>query len=290
MNILTLLMNQGRALSLENKYRAPLSHISDAEFKIFSQFGEDGVIQYLIHEVGIKKSEEIFIEFGVQNYEEANTKFLLLNNNWKGLIMDSDAENIRHIKAQDYYWRHDLTAIEAWITRENINSLITEANFSGSIGLLSIDIDGNDYWVWEKISVINPVIVIIEYNSVFGNQIPISVPYKDGFRREVEHYSHLFAGSSIAALAHLGKLKNYSLIGSNLAGNNLFFVRDDRVGRLKVLSIEEAFVESRFRESRDKLGNLDYLSGKSRLKAIEHLEVVNVVSGYSNSISRFLEG
>ena len=87
----------GKTLSKLNNQKSP-NKIEDIEFKIFSQFGDDGIIQYLINKLDIDRKYHNFIEFGVENYEESNTKFLLLNNNWSGLILDSSSENINYIK------------------------------------------------------------------------------------------------------------------------------------------------------------------------------------------------
>src|SRR6266404_297437 len=153
--------------------------LRDAEFKVFSQFGDDGIIQYLIHRLA--PLPDSFVEFGVENYRESNTRFLLLNNNWRGLVMDSDEDSIRYIQKDDVSWRHTLTAHCAFINRDNINDLLAEAGFTGEIGLLSIDIDGNDYWVWEKLEVVDPVIVIVEYNSIFGSDLAVTIPYDPKF-------------------------------------------------------------------------------------------------------------
>ena len=77
--------------------------LDKSEFKVFSQFGEDGIIQDLISKLNLKNKS--FVEFGVENYEEANTRFLLENNNWHGLIIDSSSKHISHIKKQNYYWK-----------------------------------------------------------------------------------------------------------------------------------------------------------------------------------------
>ena len=181
-----LLILQGLDLALKNAERAPLRSIQDAEFKVFSQYGEDGILQYLIRETGISRQETSFVEFGVQNYAESNTRFLLMNDHWRGMIIDGSKEHMDYVRNQDIYWRHDLTAIDAWIDRDNINQLIGDAGFSGDIGILSVDIDGNDYWVWEKIDIVKPVIVVVEWNSVFGSEHAISVPYNPSFQREKE--------------------------------------------------------------------------------------------------------
>jgi hypothetical protein len=274
-----LLVLQGRALALQIAERAPLGDLRQAEFKVFSQYGEDGILQYLIRETGITRDETSFVEFGVQDYSESNTRFLLMNDHWRGMIIDGSEEYMAQVRAHKIYWRHDLTAVSAWIDRDNINHLIGDAGFGGEIGILSVDIDGNDYWVWERIDVANPVIVVAEYNSIFGGRYPVSVPYDAAFQRDQAHYSHMFWGASIAALVHLGMTKGYALVGSNTAGNNLFFVRNDRLGRLKQVSVEAGFVDARYRESRDIDGNLTFLGGAKRRLEIMDLPVVDVVSG-----------
>jgi hypothetical protein len=269
---------QGRALALHNQQRTGIKSLHDVEFKVFSQFGEDGIIQYLIQVAKITPEEMTFIEFGVENYLESNTRFLLVNNNWRGLVLDGSEQNINTIKKQDFYWRNDLTALHAWIDRDNINLLLENAGFSGEIGLLSVDIDGNDYWVWQAINVVNPVIVVVEWNSVFGSEAAISIPYDPEFFRSNAHYSNLYYGASISAFEYLGKQKGYSLIGSNSAGNNLFFIRNDRVGSLKPLTAREAYVKSRIREARDPKGNLTYLSNDARFNEIKDMPVVIVAT------------
>jgi hypothetical protein len=135
----------GKNLVHQVKTHGIYENIHDAEFKVFSQFGDDGIIQYLVNIADIPN--KTFIEFGVGNYTESNTRFLLANDNWTGLVMDSSEKNIRYIQRDAIYWRHDLTAVSAFVDRENINQLFTDNGFVGEIGLLSIDIDGNDYWI-----------------------------------------------------------------------------------------------------------------------------------------------
>ena len=250
------------------------SSLREAEFKVFSQFGDDGIIQYLIHRLA--PLPDSFVEFGVENYRESNTRFLLLNNNWRGLVMDSDAASIDHIQHDEIYWRHTLTARRAFVTRDNIDDLLKEAGFLGEVGLLSIDIDGNDYWVWEKLTAINPVIVIVEYNSIFGSDLAVTIPYHPNFARHQAHYSGQFWGASLTALTQLAEKKGYSPVGCNSAGNNAYFVRTDKIDNLPVLTAKEAFVDARFRDSRDKSGKLNYLTGAQRFQAIADLEVYDL--------------
>jgi hypothetical protein len=254
-------------------------NIQDAEFKVFSQFGDDGIIQYLVNRVEIPAAQRRFIEFGVENYRESNTRFLLLNNNWSGLILDGSAENINSIKNDQIYWKHDLTAVNSFIDRDNINELIAANGFAGEVGILSIDIDGNDYWIWEAIDVVDPAIVIIEYNSVFGATRAVAVPYDPLFNCSQAHHSNLFWGSSLKALCQLGKRKGYAFVGADSHGNNAYFVAQDKLGKLKELTAEGGYVGSKFRESRDETGQLTYVSGRQRLELIKYLQVFDFEKG-----------
>jgi hypothetical protein len=174
-----------------------VNSLADVEFRVYSQGGEDGIIEWLVERLEIPT--HAFIEFGVDTYRESNTRFLLSNPNWRGLIFDGSKENIAFVRRDDIYRMHDLTAISAFVVRDNINNLIESRKFVGEIGLLSIDIDGNDYWIWEEINIINPVIVVCEYNAIFGDIHPIVIPYDPGFYRTQAHYSNLYFGSTAPA-------------------------------------------------------------------------------------------
>jgi hypothetical protein len=260
-----------------------IENLEDVEFKVFSQFGDDGIIQWLIHHLDIPN--KTFLEFGVGDYRESNTRFLLMNNNWSGLVMDSSRKNIKKIVNSEYYWKFELTARQAFITCDNINRLISAQGFDEEIGLLHIDLDGNDYWIWKEINTINPVIVIMEYNGLFGIDRLITIPYSADFYRTNAHYSNLYFGASLNALNHLAIQKGYSFIGCNSAGNNAFFIRNDKLNeKVKEVSLEQGYVISKTRESRDKRGKLTYISGKNRLEMIRGMPVVNVLTGETESL------
>jgi hypothetical protein len=257
-----------------------IDSLQDVEFSVSSQWGEDGIIDWLIERAGIPAALHSFIEFGVQSYRVSNTRFLLQLRNWRGLIMDDGSEALASVKADGLYWKYDLTVKQAFITRDNINDLITSAGFSGEVGLLSIDVDGNDYWVWEAIAAINPVICVCEYNAVFGDVQPISIPYDPGFSRAQAHFSHLYFGASIAALHSLATRKGYRFVGTNLAANDAFFIREDYAQRFVDRSLRNIqALPSKFRESRNREGQLDYIGGLDRLQAIARMPVVNTVTG-----------
>jgi hypothetical protein len=266
-----------KLLVAQHRGRGALARLSDAEFKVFSQFGDDGIIQYLVHT--LEPLERRFIEFGVQDYTESNTRFLLLNDNWQGLVLDGGAANVARIRSQDWFWRHDLTAVHSFIDRDNVNALFRKHDFSGPIGLLSIDLDGNDYWVWEAIDAVAPAFVVCEYNAVFGASRAVTVPYDPLFDRTRAHPSNLYWGASLKALCLLAERKGLAFVGANSAGNNAYFVRHERLGALRPLRCEDGFVESRFRESRDAQGRLTFLSGAARRSAIAGMGLVDVERG-----------
>ena len=274
----TTLLAVGSMLS-KQQWLMNSTNINDYEFKIFSQWGDDGIIQYLIKNVSIENN--VFIEFGVENYFESNTRFLMMNNNWSGFVMDSSCEAMNSLRNQSWYWKYCLSQKAAFIDRNNINDLLSETGFS-NIGLLHIDIDGNDYHILTEIVLakLNPSIIIMEYNSVFGNERAITIPYRKDFMLTKAHYSNLFFGASLAAINHAAVKKGYSLVGCNLAGNNSYFVRKDLLSeKIKELSVKSAYKESLFRESRNQDFSLSLLDGQKRLDIIKGIEVVNVVTG-----------
>lgn len=249
--------------------------INESEFKVYSQWGEDGIIQFLLRYVPIYN--KVFIEFGVENYTEANTRFLLVNNYWSGLVLDGDESNISFIKNDmRVSYAHDLIAEAVFITKDNINDIITRNGISGDIGILSVDIDGNDYWVWEAINCISPRIVICEYNSIFGPDAKVTVPYKSDFFRGTAHFSNIYYGASISALTYLANKKGYSLVAGNQAGNNVFFVRNDVMGTLSVKTPREAFRKAAFKEAKDENGKLSYETFDRRFEKIAGLALVDV--------------
>lgn len=263
---------ESRQLATQNK-----RDFNDYEYQVFSQWGEDGLIQYLINKVAIENT--IFVEFGVEKYLECNTRFLLINNNWSGLVIDGSEQNINSIKSDPIYWKYNLKAECAFIDKDNINSIIQMGGISGDIGLLSIDIDGNDYWVWDAINAVNPRIVICEYNSLWGPKLSVSTPYNPSFFRTEAHFSNLYYGASITALTELAKAKGYSLVGSNKAGNNIFFVRNDILGSIKVVTPEDAWVQSQFRESRNESKQLEFLTFSERLNRLADMPLVSIANG-----------
>jgi len=264
-------------LQLEfNNKKDRVHKLSEVEFQVFSQFGDDGIIQYLINKIPIKN--KTFIEFGVENYREANTRFLLINNYWSGLIIDGNNNNIDSIKKEQLYNFYDLQAECSFITQSNINDLISLAKFENEIGILSVDIDGNDYWVWSAINNIKPIIIICEYNSLFGFEHPYTIVYKDDFVRGVD-YPFSFYGTSLRSAYDLAEMKGYSFIGCNSAGNNAYFIRKDYISYLPFPEVtpEQGYIFSSFTETWDKQGLS--VRGADRIRNLKNLPVMNTASG-----------
>jgi hypothetical protein len=248
--------------------------LADVEFRGFSQWGEDGILDWLVERLpGIP---EKFVEFGVENYRESNTRLLLWLRNWRGLVIDGSLPHVNDIRKQDVSWRFDLKAACAFIDRDNINDLISLSEFGDEIGLLSIDVDGNDYWIWQNLNVVKPVIVVCEYNAVFGDLRRITIPYRPDFCRSRAHYSNLYFGASLQALIELGKTKGYTFVGTNSNGCNAFFVRHDRAPAI-LDSLEDVSSHgSRFLESRDMTGRLSFVRGGRRVDAIRNMPVFDL--------------
>lgn len=268
----------GRILSNQIKNEEfQLNSIQNVEFSVFSQFGDDGIIQWLIQNLDIPN--KTFIEFGVEDFSESNSRFLMMNDNWSGFVMDGSELNIKILKSSYYYWKYDLACKAVFITKDNINNLIEEQKFHREVGLLHIDIDGNDYHIWKEIDVIEPIIVIVEFNGIFGKDRPLSVIYDENFIRSNAHHSNLLFGSSIKSLYELALEKGYSFIGCNSGGNNAYFVRNDKLNDVvRPVTLEQGYIESKFRESRDKNNNLSFLNKAKGRELLKGVDVYNTMT------------
>ena len=261
------IFNSGIIISNQNYKRfKKINNLSDVEFSSFSQWGDDGIIDWLINNLKLKNKK--FVEIGIQDYWECNTRFLLKKRNWDGLIIDMSNSYIEKIKNQNIYWKHSLIAKQIEITKDNINKTLIEANFDKNIGLLSLDIDSNDYWVIEAMNV-SPDIVVCEYNGIFGDQLRVSVPYKKKFDRTKEHYSNLYYGCSIKSLISLFKKKKFIFLGTNSAGNNAYFVNIKKINFLRNKIKQTKIFGPKFRESRNKKYKKSFISSDTAINIIK---------------------
>lgn len=253
-----------------------LSRLADAEFKVFSQFGEDGILQYLLTRVDTP--DRTFFEIGVEDYYEANTRFLLLAKKWRGLVIEGNADQVRAICESNLAWRTSLTALAEFVTRDTINRIVADAGLGGDIGLFSIDIDGNDFWVWQALTATRPRIVICEFNRLYGYRLPLSIPYDPKFISSAAHPSRWYCGASLAGLDYLAQEKGYSLVGCTSEGVNAFFVRNDVMGSLIAVTPFECFAQ--VTPAPPGASSV----AKDKLTAIGHLPLVNTSTGQSASI------
>ncbi len=224
---------------LEQKKKNELPDIRETGFKLFSQFEEDGILLYLFSLIGF--SNRTFIEFGSDDGINSNSANLYFHHNFSGLFMDGNKKAID--RGRYFFSKHNNPSKkppifkEAMIKVNNINSLIKESGFEGEIGLLSIDIDGNDYWIWKAIDVVSPQIVIIETHNEFGMN-DIIVPYDPDYFYPGKH--PVYHGASPVAMTKLAAKKGYRLVAANELGFNFIFLRND----LLINEIKEVSVES----------------------------------------------
>ncbi len=271
-------------LVISKKYK-DITKLEQSECKIFSQNGEDGILDYITSMLKIERPN--FIEIGVGTYVEANTRFIYDRFSPKGIIIDAEKDLKNKVFSNINPWKGDLRVIEEKISTENINDIISK-NCNFGIDIFSLDIDSIDYWIIDKLKPNISKIFVAEYNAVFGGTLEVTTPNLKNFNRQEYHYSHLCFGMSLKALINIMKKKNFYFIGTNSVRNNAFFISNDYPidQYFKNLKIEDInyYVDSNIRESRDIKGNLNYLSGEKKLIEIYDCEVVDLSSDIEKKI------
>ena len=263
------------------------SGLGDLEFRIFSQYGEDGIINYLS---GLVSAEErSFVEIGVEDYTEANTRFLLTHRLWRGTIIDASGAHVRTVEDTGLRWKYGVEPLVSFVEPDNLETSLDAADVPDTIGLLSIDIDGMDYWVLESMHR-RARIIVVEYNSLFGPHATVSLPYIRSFDRRSHHYSTLYFGASLGAFDFLLRPRGYRLIGCTTAGNNAFFVHEEMVCPLETLTPQQAFVDGIFRQARDVSGRLTYEAASASVgDDLEVLPLVDVATGKALAVRSVLK-
>ena len=213
----------------ENLYEHPKyqdsKKLNKYECKVYSQNGEDGIIEEIFNRIGI--TNKYFVEFGVGNGLENNTVYLLIKG-WKGYWIEGSPNFCKRIEKDfhDHIQQQQLQLKQAFITAENIENLFAEAKVPQELDLLSIDIDGNDYWVWKAIDNYRPRVVIVEYNALYPPNTNWIMKYNPNHSWKYDSYF----GASLSSLENLATLKGYKLVACCFSGINAFFVREDLVG------------------------------------------------------------
>jgi hypothetical protein len=219
----------------------------DVGFQLYSQSDDDGILLYLFSILG--PTNRIVVELCAGDGIECQATNLILNHKWNGILFDGNPVSVQ--RGRDWFYTHRSALVclpeftHAWITRDNVNDLVAASGIGGEVDLFSLDIDGNDYWVWDALTVIKPRVVVAEYNPILGADRSITIPYHESFNAyQYPMFGWLpnYCGASLRALTKLAGRKGYRLVGTNISEFNAFFVRDD----LKAAEIPEVSVESCF--------------------------------------------
>jgi hypothetical protein len=240
-------------LQLWHHYRSQIESnrvpkLCETGFRCFSQFEEDGLILFIMATMGIQSG--VFLDLGSNDGINSNCANLALNFGWRGTFIDGNEEAITRgrsfYKSHPDTWLYPPKFVCAMITRENINPLLIEASVPPDIDFMSIDIDGNDYWVWDAISVTSPKVVIIETHVEFGLN-NIVVPYdKDYVYPPAQHPEYF--GASPVAMEKLARRKGYRLVGANRLGFNTIYVREGLAPMRPPVSVESILSHPRNKE------------------------------------------
>lgn len=210
------------------RQQTPLAAISDAEFSVFSQNGEDGILLYIFSLIGM--TNRTCVEICAGTGIECNTANLIVHHGFHGLLVDGQASNVARGRA--FYARgpetrlHPPIFIQSWVTRENVNDIIKNNGFRGEIDLLSLDLDGVDFWIWDAIDCIQPRVVVAEVQNIWPADVAVTVPYNPQFQAEYTPDGVDYGGASLLAFVRLARQKGYRLVGCQRYGYNAFFVRE----------------------------------------------------------------
>ncbi len=255
------------------------ANLWDMEFKVYSQWGEDGILSYLCDELEISKPR--MIEFGAGNFTECNSRFLAEYRNASVVLVDARQDLLDSVSNTHLNWRTSIHGISDWITPNNINELASHSKeLIGNVDIVSLDLDGNDYWVAEALNFEDTRIVVVEYNPIFGGARAVTVPRDDMFDRTTAHFSNLYYGASLMAFIRLFSRKGFDFVGTNRVGNNAFFVAKKYTNQINLVIPDDSdltkYVDWRVRESRNETGELTFLSKEEGSRLISHLPLLEV--------------
>lgn len=204
------------------------SLLRDVALSVHSQFEEDGILLVLF--AWLRTTNRQCIELCSGDSMESNSANLILNHGWNGILCDGDPENVR--AARRFFSRCRSTRLwppviaREWLTAENVNDFLRGHDAHAEPDLLSIDVDGNDYWLWKAIDSIRPRVVVIEINHLWGTDRAVTIPYDPEFRAITTRHGTDYAGASLPAMVKLGREKGFRLVAVNRLGTNAFFVRN----------------------------------------------------------------
>lgn len=266
-------------------------NLNNLDYKVYSQNGEDGILDYFLSCLNIDKPK--FVEIGIGDYSECNSRFIFERTSPKGLVIDCIENLKKKVSKNVKLWKGDLKIINEKINSNNIIEILNNNSFLDELDLFSLDIDSTDYWVLKKMPNNFSKIAIIEYNSVFGPDLKITVPNIDNFNRNEYHFSNLCFGASLRAIIDLMEEKNFKFVGTNLARCNAFFILEKYLDKINVEIPNKNnlsnHTDSNIRESRDQSGKLNYISGDERIKSIYECDIVDLNDNKIKKIKSFFE-
>ena len=207
-----------RAAYLEPETLPYPQRLTASRFRLHSQNSEDGMLLALFQQIGV--SSKRFVELG-SGSSGGNAAMFAAEFGWTGLMVEGDQAKADIVGRR---FPH-VTATCAWITPESVNDLLERHAFTGEVDLLSVDVDGNDYWVWQALTACTGRVVMLEYNSMFGPDRSVTIPYDPKFNRREHRFCYF--GASLAALTKLSATKGYRLVAVEPTGVNAFFLRND---------------------------------------------------------------
>ena len=252
----------------------------DAEVKVYSQWGEDGILDYLCNKIDLSKPR--VLEIGAGNFSECNSRFLAENRNASIFAVDGRDDLESSVESNSLRSKNHIFAYQTWVSPNNINQIISKAQTSiGNLDIFSLDLDGNDYWILKEANLESVSIVVAEYNPLFGHLRAVSVPRDDEFDRKSKHYSWLYYGASLKAFEYVLDTKGFQFVGTNRVGNNAFFVRKDLTDKIPIVPETDysIYTDWRVRETRSRDGRLTFASGNERVSEISLLALIDLETG-----------
>jgi hypothetical protein len=222
-----------------------LPSFCEAGFRVYSQSDEDGLLLLIFSQLGFTNRRCVEMAFGTPY--GANVTNLILNWGFMGLMVECKeiATSQHFFETHRDTWVYPPRVLQAWITPDNVNQLCATHGYTGPIDFFSLDMDSTDYWVWERLTAIEPRVVVVEFNPALGPERSVTVPNRSGSREQHPHYY----GASIKAFVKLARRKGYRYVGANRYGYNAFFVREDIAPAcLPEARVEDAFLHQRAQE------------------------------------------
>lgn len=198
-------------MSTDQASAADKPKLKDFGFNRHSQFGEDGVIERIFGVLGTRS--KVCVEFGAWDGFHLSNTAHLWTHGWKGVLIEGDPKRFRELTVN--VAAHDCVCIEAWVARDGpgcLEALLRQHGLGAEVDLLSIDIDGDDYYILESLQELRPRVIICEYNPTIPADVDLVASYGNYF------------GASVAALERLARTKGYRLVA--LTDTNCFFVQE----------------------------------------------------------------